>query len=246
MLRTYLAFGLNDLKSINRDSLLFGVIIAPWLLVLSLRLVIPPLTEFLATRYQFDLVSYYPLVICFFLFLNIPLLFGVMTGFLMLDERDNDTLTALRVTPASLQGLVKYRLAIAFLFSTVYILITTPLSGLVKIENGFQILIPALLASLFAPVVTLFLAAFARNKLEGFALIKGAGVVLLGPLMSFFMVGAAQYLFGLLPTFWAVHAFVAALNQESYLVYVVIGLIYNSLLIALLYRRYHAQFMSSL
>ena len=245
MLRTFLAFGANDLKSVRRDSLLLSVIVTPWLLVLSLRLAVIPLTEFLQAQYSFDLVPYYPLILCFFLYLNIPLLFGVMTGFLMLDERDDDTLAALRVTPASLSGLINYRLTIGFVFSTIYILLTTPLTGLVHIDSVWQILPPALVASMFAPVVTLFLIAFAKNKLEGFALMKGVGIVLLGPIASFFIAGTAQYLLGFLPTYWSLRSFVAALAGEPYAGYFAVGVIYNLLLTALLYRRYQVQFAKS-
>ena len=144
MLRTFSAFGANDLKSVRRDSLLSGVLIAPWLLVLALRLAVPPLAAFFRGRYGFDLQPYYPLVLCFFLYVNIPLLFGVMTGFLMLDERDDDTLTALRVTPASLGGLAGYRLTLSFVLSAICILLTTPLTGLVAIDNLWPIVPPAL------------------------------------------------------------------------------------------------------
>jgi fluoroquinolone transport system permease protein len=245
MLRTLIAFGLNDLKSVRRDSLLLGVILAPWLLVLFLRLAAPPVTDFLLAQYSFDLRPYNPLVLAFFLYLNIPLLFGVLSGFLMLDERDDDTLTALRVTPASLQGMVAYRLLIAFAFSSAYILLTTPLAGLVVINNLRAMVLPALTAALFAPVISLALVAFARNKLEGFALMKGIGVVLLGPLVSFFVEGTAQWLFGILPTFWPLRAFVAALDSEAFVGYAIVGIAYHLLLIAVLYHRYQSQFDSS-
>lgn len=245
MLRTFIAFGANDLKSVRRDSLLVSVVLAPWLLVISLRLAVPPLTEFLERQYSFDLSVYYPQIICFFLFLNIPMLFGVMTGFLMLDERDDDTLTALRVTPASLNGLIFYRLLTGFGFSTVYILLTTPLTGLLRIENLWLIVPSALVASLFAPVVTLFLVSFAKNKLEGFALMKGAGIVLIGPIASFFVAGTAQYLFGILPTFWSLRAFVSALANAPFGTFILIGSAFNLALLVLLYRRYMAQFAKS-
>lgn len=245
MFRTLIAFGANDLKSIRRDSLLFSVMLIPWLLVLSLRLAIPPITEFLQTRSGFDLVPYYPLVVCFFVLLNVPLLFGVMTGFLMLDERDEDTLTALRVTPVALSGLIHYRMWVSFVLSALYIVITVPLTGLIRLEHPLQIVLPALLSALFAPVVTLFLVAFAKNKLEGFALMKGAGLILLGPMASFFVIGEARWLFGVLPTFWSLQAFVAALAQQPYAIYWIGGVIYHLVLIGVLYQRYQRQFSRS-
>ncbi|NJM06005.1 ABC transporter permease subunit [Candidatus Gracilibacteria bacterium] len=242
MMRVFLAFGANDLKSVRRDSLLFSVLITPALLVLALRLAVPPLTIFFQTRYGFDLQRYYPLVACFFLLLNIPLLLGIITGFLMLDERDDDTLTALRVTPTALGGVIGYRLLTGFLLSTVAIMLTIPLSGLVVLQSAWQLLPATMVAALFAPVATLALVAFARNKLEGFALMKGAGLLLMGPIASLFVSGWAQYLFVILPTYWPLQALVAALADKPSALYISGGLLYNVVLMVLLYTQYRRQF----
>ncbi len=214
MLRTLLAFGHNDLKSVRRDSLLLSIALTPWLIVIMLRLAVPSLTAWSYTRYQIRLEDYYPLIVGVFLLLNVPLMFGVMSGFLLLDERDDDTLTALRVTPAALSGLLSYRLLTSALLSWAYMLICLPLTGLVALAQVPRTIPALLLASLFAPIVALALMAFARNKLEGFALLKGVGVVMLGPVAAYFISAGWRLAFGLLPTYWSTQAFWAALNGD--------------------------------
>lgn len=126
MMRAVTAFGKNDLKNVGRDSLLLQVMLVPFLFVVSVRLLIPPVESYLQNSFGFELAPYYPLILSFFFVLNIPLLFGAVTGFLILDERDDDTLTALRVTPVSMTSYAGYRMFAAVLISSLYILLTLP------------------------------------------------------------------------------------------------------------------------
>lgn len=57
------------------------------------------------------------------------------------------------------------------------------------------------IAGLFAPVVAMLLAAFASNKVEGIALRKGFGIVMLGPLAGYFLQSNWQRLLGTLHTY---------------------------------------------
>lgn len=113
----------------------------------------------------------------------------MLSGFMLLDERDDDTLTALRVTPASLQGFTFYRLLTGFALSVLYILVTTPPTGLLSLADTLRAVPAAFLASLFAPLTAMLLGALASNKVEGFAVMKGFGLLMMGPLMAYFVPG---------------------------------------------------------
>jgi len=241
MYRTLRAFSLNDAKSVRRDSLLVSLLLIPWFLALFLRLLVPEVTTWLGRAYGFDLEPYYPLVAAFFLYLNIPLLFGVMTGFLMLDERDDDTLSALQMTPASLGGFVTYRLLLGYVLSCLLILIAAPLSGLVRWDALLLSLPAALLASLFAPFTAMLLSAFASNKVEGFAIMKGFGLLLLGPLVAYFVGARYEWLFGLLPTYYPAKVLWEGLEGRPYGLPLLLGTLYNALLTAWLTRRFRTQ-----
>lgn len=241
MLRTFLAFGRTDASSIRRDSTLVSIIITPWLLVLLLRLGVPSLHSWLESQHGINLEQYYSLIVSIFVFLNIPLLFGVMSGFLLLDERDDDTLSVIRITPASVNGLLIYRMVTGFLLSTLYIFLCAPLTGLVPLDGILRAFPSVFLASMFTPVVMLALVAFARNKLEGFAVLKGVGIVVVGSVAAYFVENTWQILFGLIPTYWAVSGFWLALDDESIGWRTLIGVLYNLLLIVLLYRRFQTR-----
>lgn len=232
------AFGLNDLKSIRREPLLLYMLVIPPVMVLVLRLILPPAAAYLSENLDFDLVPYYPMLLSFFFVLQIPLLFGVLVGLLVLDERDNNTLTALRVTPISMRGYALYRGGGAVLLSSAYVLLTLFSSGFVPISLALAVAAVALLAGLMAAVFALIVATFASNKVEGLALTKALSVFMLGPLAAYFVRSDWQLFFGLLPTYWSAKTFWVAGEGGNFWPYALAGLIYSVLLLPLLLRRF--------
>jgi fluoroquinolone transport system permease protein len=221
------AFGINDLKSVRRDPLLIYMLIIPPLMVVLARLILPRATDYLSENFGFDLIPYYPMLLSFFFVLQIPFLFGLL-----------DTLTALRVTPISMAGYALYRGGAAVLLSFGYTLVTLPLTGLLP-RSLLPVVAPvALLSGLMAPVVALILVVFAANKVEGLALMKGLAVFMLGPLAAYFMDSSGQLLLGVLPTYWPAKAFWVAGEGGNFWPYVVVGLVYDLLLLILLLRRF--------
>lgn len=232
------ALGLNDLKSIRREPLLLYMLVIPPVMVLVLRLVLPRATTYLSANFGFDLLPYYPMLLSFFFVLQIPLLFGVLVGLLVLDERDDDTLTALRVTPISMRGYALYRGTGAVLLSFVYVLLALLLSGFVSPSLALAVAAVALLAGLMAAVFALTVATFASNKVEGLALTKGLSVFMLGPLAAYFVPTNWQLFFGLLPTYWPAKTFWVAGEGGNFWPYALAGLIYSMLLLPSLLRRF--------
>lgn len=232
------AFGVNDLKSVRRESLLLYMLVIPPVMVVAVRLIIPAATDYATAGFGLDLVPYYPLLLSFFFVLQLPLVFGLLVGLLILDERDDDTLTALRVTPISMRGYALYRGGSAVLLSIFYVLVSLPLTGIMP-EMLLPALLPiAVLSGLMAPACALTLATFAGNKVEGLALMKALGILLLGPLAAYFVSSNWQLLFGLFPTYWAAKAFWVASEGGNFWPYFLAGAAYNLALIALLLRRF--------
>lgn len=232
------AFGLNDLKSIRREPLLLYMLVIPPVMVLVLRLILPRATAYLSENLDFDLVPYYPMLLSFFFVLQIPLLFGVLVGLLVLDERDSNTLTALRVTPISMRGYALYRGGGAVLLSSAYVLLTLFSSGFVPISLALAVAAVALLAGLMAAIFALIVSTFASNKVEGLALTKALSVFMLGPLAAYFVRSDWQLFFGLLPTYWSAKTFWVAGEGGIFWPYALSGLIYSVLLLPLLLRRF--------
>ncbi len=232
------SLGPIDAKSFSRDAFLRWMIFYPIVMAILFRWGIPFLTERLILQFQFNLVPYYPLLMSFVL-LVMPLLSGVVIGFLLLDQRDDQTLTALQVTPLTLKNYLIYRISMPIMVSIAMTMVAFPIADLVKIEF-FPLLITAVVAAPGAPLFALFLAAFAKNKVQGFAMMKmGAGIIY-PPLIAYFLPKGVQIFFGIVPTYWPVKFFwMVHAGESGYWIYALFGLIYQFALIAILMKRFN-------
>ena len=231
------ALGPIDVKSVRRDPMLRWLVGMPIALALLARWGVPIITSWLAERYAFDLRPYYPLVMSLLL-LMVPTLVGCVVGFLLLDHRDDRTLTALQVTPLTIGGYLLYRTAVPMVLSVAMMMVAIALAGLVTMG-----VIPALLAALqaapLAPLYALFVGAFAANKVQGFALMKATGVLAWPPLLAYFVTSSWQVAFGIDPLYWPVKVFwMLEAGEPGTWLYYLVGLAYQSALVMLLLRRF--------
>lgn len=240
--RALAAFARNDIRGTYRDPLLVMLVVAPVIWTTAVAVLTPMATEMLAERYAFDLVPYYPLVLTAFLLLTSIIIAGGLAAFLVLDEVDAGTLTALRVTPVRLWTFLLYRAATVLLVTVVYVVATISLSGLA--EPG---VIPALLpiglgAGLSAVVTLLLIVSFAGNKIQGIAMVRALGMLIAGlPCLPWFIDSAWNLAFGVLPPYWAAKAFWVACAHGTWWPYLLVGGIYNVAVAVPLLRRFMAK-----
>ena len=201
MLTAIRSLGPIDLRNIRRDAMLRWMILMPFLFAAIGRFLIPWARDSILAQFDFDLAPYYILFMSFGLIESSPAMFGMVIGFLLLDERDDQTIKALQVTPLTLNNYLGYRLLIPMLIGIVLTLVAYPLAGLVPMTTG-KVLLTAVLAAPLAPLYALFLVMIAKNKVQGFALMKASGTLMLIPLIAYFIHGPWQYALGFMPTFW--------------------------------------------
>ena len=199
-LRALAALGPIDAKSAVRDPLLRWMLAVPVGAALLIRWGLAPVSAFLLARLSFDLAPYQPLVFSVVL-LMMPGLFGMVIGFLLLDQRDDRTLEALQVTPLTLRGYLAYRIALPMALGAVLALVCVPLSGAPPIPL-WALAVAALAAAPLAPIYALFLAGFAANKVQGFALSKAMGVVFVAVVVAYLLDSSWQYALGVVLQFW--------------------------------------------
>jgi fluoroquinolone transport system permease protein len=130
--RALVTFGRNDIRGTYRDPLLVMVVAAPVIWTTGVALLTPRVTRMLVNRNGFDLAPYYPLILTSFLMLTSNVIVGALAGFLVLDEVDAGTLTALRVTPVPLSTFFAYRAVTVVAVTTVYVIATMSLSGILQ------------------------------------------------------------------------------------------------------------------
>ena len=239
MANAFAAFGRNDLRGVGRDSLLTGLFLAPLVWIAMVRFGTPPVIQMLAEDYQFDLVPYYPLILVGFLLLTSAIIVGGVVALVVLEERDGHTLTAVRITPASLGRYIQYRAIIAITITTLYVIGTIIASGLLPARLVPALIPIGLLTGQSALVIALVILAVAKNKVEGIAAIRALGIVVAGlPLLPAFIDSDWQLAFGLLPTYWPAQAFLAASDNGTWWPYLLGGIAYHALLTWPLYRRF--------
>ena len=185
-LRTLRALGAIDTGSVLADPMLRWLAVVPLMAALAIRALLPTVAVRVSELAGVDLgwivapLSGYAVVGI------APLIAGAVVGFLLLDQRDDRTLLALRVTPLPLGLYLTYRLAAPTAAAIVVTLAAIVVAGGQGLGPGESVL-AALTAAPLAPLAALALAAFARNKVQGAALMKAASLVLMAPLAGLFI-----------------------------------------------------------
>ena len=240
--RALLAFGRNDIRGAYRDPLLWMIVVAPIIWTTGVALLTPWVTDMLLRRNGFDLVPYYPLVLTAFLLLTSIIITGAIASFLVLDEVDAGTLTALRVTPDAAAYLLRLSRRHGHVLTTIYVIATMSLSGILQ-PGLVPALIPiGLLAGLSGVVTLLLIVSLASNKIQGIAVVRALGMLIAGlPCLPWFIDSAWNLAFGVLPPYWAAKAFWVASAHGIWWPYVLVGVVYNLAVAYPLFRRFLAK-----
>jgi fluoroquinolone transport system permease protein len=232
------SLGAIDARNVARDPMLRWIAVFTPAIGLLFRFAVPRVADRLHQQFGFDLVAYYPLLMSV-----LPLvaagMIGTVIGFLLLDQRDDQTLTALMVTPLSLADYLRYRLTGPMLLSVVCGAVMVPLAGLSE-TTAVQVVLSAITAAPLAPLYALFLGTFAANKVQGFALAKAIGVVLVPCIVAYFVTGPWQSAFGIVPHYWALKVFWLFDDgaARSAWAHTIIGLGWQAVLLVLLVQRF--------
>src|SRR5690606_38798234 len=135
VMATIVALARSDLRQLRRESLMISLVLAPLGWIAMVRFGTPPVSDLVGDRYGVDLAPYHPLILTGFLLLTSPVVVGAMGAFLVLDERDARTITALRVTPTRMTTYVGYRAVVVVVVTAVYVVATMVASGLLPFDQ---------------------------------------------------------------------------------------------------------------
>jgi fluoroquinolone transport system permease protein len=236
-MKKLLALSLRDTRNIGRDPILMIAVFTPLLLALCLRFGVPILSTMLKSQFGFVLTDHLTFFACMLLTI-VPAMLGMLIGLLLLDERDEGLLSYYAVTPLMKKGYLFYRLgnpvAISFTFSIVLLFV----AGLTQI-SVLKTVPAVLMLSLETPVIALFIAVAADNKVEGLAVAKASSILLLAPIINYFLQEQWQWVAMWLPTYWPSEALLAAeVDTGSYVLALLIGFALHVLLLWLFLRKF--------
>ena len=207
-MRPYIRSMQSFLRQIREDSMLFIICAVPLLVALVFRFGVPMLENLLCEVFgEASVLSDYYLLFDLFLAVITPYMFVFVSAMVMLTEMDDHIAIYLAVTPIRKKGYIISRLGFPAAISMV---VTAVLMSTCALSQWsiINIMLVSMSASLISIPIAMLIVAFSHNRVEGMALAKMAGLVLLGLPAPFFLPMRYQYFLGWLPSFWTAKAFV--------------------------------------
>lgn len=197
----YISFS-RFIKEIFKDAMLAAMTILPIFLGLLFKLGLPALELLLENRLGWHkiLTPYYLLFDLTIIF-STPIMFGYSGLMVILEERDRGIMKYLCVTPLGGRGYILTRLVFLSAIAALYAFLVEIFLHLSDI-NLLQIFLGCLFSFLTGIWLVCLITILASNKVEGLAFSKFSGILILGPLASFFLQDKVKYLAAFLPTFW--------------------------------------------
>jgi hypothetical protein len=160
----------NDFKQIVRDPIMAVLMVAPLFLIIVFKLIVLFLTPFLLTRVGFD-VSPYHFYVFVFVVMMCGAMLGIVTGFMMIDERDGNIAELMSVTPLGRGGYLFNRLLFSAVLSFIYSILSYYILDIVELPV-IAILFASLLSSNYSIIIGLLIFSFADDKVKGLTFAK--------------------------------------------------------------------------
>ncbi|MCB0567756.1 MAG: hypothetical protein KDD01_25590 [Phaeodactylibacter sp.] len=227
-----------DFSMILREEMLwFMLFVVPALQFSAALLLLPWLEE------QFPVMAEYHLLIVMLMTLQVVTSIGFVLASMLLDERDEEVLTALRAMPVGVNAFLFYRLGIGTVMAVLFAYAMLSIPGLEGLGLASRLMAAALFASA-APITTLALATLSSNKVEGLAVYKGLSIILLIPAGSFFMDSWVQYTLGVVPVYWSLHFVDKVLVGEPGGLELLMALLTHGLVLWMLFRLFKRRVFS--
>lgn len=190
----------NDLKQIVRDTIMTLLLFAPLFLIVVFKLLEMFLVPYLAAKTGFDIMPYFPYVLSFVLLMNSGML-GIVTGFMMLDERDGNISQLLEITPLGRSGYLINRLAFASILSIIYGFIGIAVFKLPDL-TFISIVLLSVLSAFYTAIIGLLIFSGAEDKVKGLTFAKGLNTLVLFAFTDLFALPWLTFLSWFFPPYW--------------------------------------------
>jgi len=225
-----------DTRMIRGDPMLILSLMVPFILWALMQFIFPIVAQFILDRWSFDINSWYRQAGYFFMVL-IPMMMGMVYGFILLDERDGGIITAISITPMGKPGYLKLRLGIPMVLSFLFVVVFQLVLGLQGSNGMLQIIVLSAILSSQSLMMLLFLGAYADNKVMGLAIAKGFGILVLGPVLDFILPRPLNWLGAYSPMFWTGRSYLSE-STGTFWIFFIISIAIHFFLIMLLLRRF--------
>ncbi len=176
--------------------------------------------------------SLWPQILAMFLILVTGYIFGALTGFTLLDDKDDSVLMSLKITPIPVRYYVMVKLLSGYVFGAIATFLLIIATGFLPGASFWVILMITLAGAMQAPGVALIINSFADNKVEGFVIMKLSAMILALPVAAFFVMGWQEVFLAIAPGFWTARMIQIELLPTmdynlTFIAYFLVGIVYN-------------------
>ena len=229
-MKTIFTLSVSDLRSTFREPLFKILIFFPFLSFAIVRWGYPAVVSL------YPPIEPYSQVILMWACLQSATMFGFIYGFIFLEEKEENIYQVVQILPVSGFNLVTSRLIIGIIISTLVNFSLIHWGGIVEFEIWKEIVV-AIHFSLAAPLIALYIGAFAKNKIEGLAQVKIINILVIIPAVIYFLPNKLAYLTAIVPTFWSFRLLEFAGDISNFSVYFVVGVLWYFACFFFLFRK---------
>jgi hypothetical protein len=230
-----ISFARVDWRTLRQDRILVLIGLGVPLLAAALRLFQELGLDWLGERVGVDLVEYLPLLWAFVLVVHTPLMFGAMTGVLLLEDRAARVTPAVAVTGASLRSLLTYRLGATAAATLIGVFVGLWIVGAEGDAGWPGIILASVAAAAVSTVPAMLIGVLARDRVQGMAVMKTMSIPFYAPLAIWF--GVPTWVLALIPTTWSAEAFWSeSVSRASWMT--LAAILVSAILVGLLARSY--------
>lgn len=215
-MRKLLILSKSDFNSTFRDPLFKILLFFPLLSFIIIRYLLPVLVSF------YPPLGEYTEVVLMWACIQSATMFGIIYGFLFLEEKEESLWQVLRILPVETGQLIFSRLLLGLLISVVINYLLIHYGNIIFISFWKELLL-AIHFSLVAPFISLAVGVFAKNRIEGLAQIKIVNLILILPALIYFIPGKWLHLMALVPTYWSYRSLEFVDNLSKFLIFLSVG-----------------------
>jgi len=225
----------NEIKSISRDAMYLFFVIYTVILGVVGYFLVPYMEE--------NTPIPWPQVVAMFFIIMTGYIFGAITSFTLLDDKDDNVLMSLKITPISVKMYVYIKLTVTYIFALIATIILVYATGFLEGSSLLTILLISIVSALQAPGLVLIVNSFSENKVEGFVYMKMTGLILILPVVAFFYQSWQEIFLVIAPGFWSARLIQMELLPQfdtnlTFTLYFILGVFYNLLFVYLFMKLY--------
>lgn len=221
----------NDLRQILRDPVMGILLFAPVLLIGVFKVMVIFLIPFLNSELNFDFTPYYIYLLAGVLIVISGML-GIVTGFMMLDDKDGNIAELMSVTPLGRGGYLANRVSLASFLTFIYSVLTIYVLNIVEVKV-YSALLLSILCAVYAAIIGLLIFFGADDKVKGLTFAKGLNVLGIFAFSDLFALKWFSAISVIFPTYWITSVLK---SQNTYLVLIIGTSVHLIWLLYLIYR----------